>query len=110
MSTTDTGRRAEKLVADKLKVLGHKIIKMNWKTRWCEIDIVSTHKKVVYFTEVKFRGSDAWGDGLSYITKTKQRQMSFAAEMWLHKNNWKNESQLQAASVNQDDEIEIVEL
>jgi len=110
MNTTEAGKKAEKAVASELRSLGHKLVEMNWRTPWCEIDIVSTHKKVVYFTEVKFRGSSAWGDGLSYITKKKLKQMKFAAEMWLHKNNWKYESQLQAASVDAEDNIEIVEI
>lgn len=110
MSTTESGKIAEELVAKLLKAEKHKIIALNWRTRWCEIDIVSTHKKVVYFTEVKFRSSNAWGDGFSYITKKKLQQMKFAAEMWLSANDWKHESQLQAAAVDSEGTIEIVEI
>lgn len=110
MSTTETGKDAEEMAASYLKKRGHKIVAMNWRTRWCEIDIVSKDKKCVYFTEVKYRGSDSWGDGFSYITPKKLKQMKFAAEIWLNDNNWDKESVLQAAYVNSDEEIELVEI
>lgn len=108
MSTTSAGREAEALVAEELKHLGHKIISMNWRTRWCEIDIVSTHKKTVYFTEVKYRSSNAWGSGFEYITKQKLKQMHFAAEFWLSENNWKGDAIMQAAEVDSYGKISII--
>jgi ribonuclease HII len=110
MSTTDSGRKAELLVAESLRRQKHKIVSMNWRTKWCEIDIISKTKDCVYFTEVKYRSSDAWGDGFSYITQAKLKQMRFAAEMWISENNWVNDALLQAASVNSLDEIEITEI
>ena len=110
MATTDIGKEAEELVAKSLKKNGHKIVAMNWRTRRCEIDVISTKKKCVYFTEVKYRSSDAWGDGMNYITPQKLKQMHFAAEMWLAQENWKGESTLQAASVNVENKIELLEL
>lgn len=110
MSTTQTGRSAEEQVASLLEKQGHTIVSMNWRNRWCEIDIVSKTKKCVYFMEVKYRSSQDWGDGFSYITPKKLKQMSFAAEFWLHSNNWEKDSLLQAAAVNISNEIEIIEL
>lgn len=110
MSTTDVGREAEKRVAELLKSQGHKIMEMNWRTRWCEIDIVSKTEDTVYFTEVKFRSSDSWGEGFSYITPAKLKQMRFSAELWLSNNSWEGDCILQAASVDSDFNIEIVEI
>jgi len=98
------------MVADELRARKHKVLSMNWRTKWCEIDIVSTKKKVVYFTEVKYRSSEKWGDGLDYITTKKLNQMKFAAEMWLNENKWEGEAQMVVASVNADDNIEIIEI
>ena len=109
MSTTK-GRCAEALVAEYLKRHKHKILAMNWRTRWCEIDIVSRRKKVVYFTEVKYRSSLDWGGGLDYVTQKKLEQMRFAAEMWLAQNKWRGEAQLQAAAVDSAEDVEIIEL
>jgi uncharacterized protein (TIGR00252 family) len=110
MSSTDTGREAEKHVANLLIEQGHKIVELNWRTRWCEIDIVSKTKDCVYFTEVKYRASDAWGDGFSYITPAKLKQMKFAAELWLSANKWEGECVLQAASVDVNLKTEIIEI
>jgi len=110
MNTTDIGKNAEELVANQLKYDGHKIDYMNWRTRWCEIDIVSINKSCVYFTEVKFRNSNTWGDGFSYITPKKLKQMKFAAEMWISDKNWQGEAALQGASVDGEGNIEIIEL
>jgi uncharacterized protein (TIGR00252 family) len=110
MSTTSEGRRAEELVAEYLRSQKQKIIAMNWRTRWCEIDIVSKDKNCVYFTEVKYRSSDSWGGGLDYITKAKLKQMKFAAEFWLQDNNWTKGALLQGASVDSFDNIEIIEI
>ena len=83
VSTTETGQGAEGLVSNHLKTIGYNVLARNWKTRWCEIDIVATKEDVTYFVEVKFRSSTGWGDGLDYITPTKLRQMSFAAEVYM---------------------------
>jgi len=110
MSTTSDGRNAESHVAEELKSRGHTIVTLNWRTRRCEIDIVSTYNKAVYFTEVKYRGSSHWGTGLDYITPAKLRQMHFAAELWLAENNWTGESALMAAEVDRAGDIELVEI
>ncbi len=110
MSTTSVGRKAENIVAKLLVSQGHKIIALNWRTRWCEIDIISTKQKVVYFTEVKYRSSQDWGSGLEYITPSKLKQIRFAAEFWLHENKWKNDSSLLGAEVDENLDINIIEI
>jgi uncharacterized protein (TIGR00252 family) len=110
VSTTSIGREAEELVAEELQKRGHSIVDMNWRTRWCEIDIVSKDKKCVYFTEVKYRGSDGWGSGFDYITTKKLKQMRFAAEFWLSDNKWRGEAVLLAAEVDSNAVIDIREL
>lgn len=102
MTTTDTGRKAEKAIVDYLEKQGHKILTQNWRTRWCEIDVVAQKNQTVYFVEVKYRRSSRYGDGLAYITDKKLQQMSFAAEMWVHNHNWTGDYALAAASVSGD--------
>ncbi len=110
MNTSTSGKQAEELVAQYLKKNDHKVLFKNWKNRWCEIDIISRHKKVVYFTEVKYRASSDWGDGLSYITKIKLNQMKFAAEFWIAENNWSGEVQLLGAGVDRNFNVKLVEI
>lgn len=99
MSTTDTGRQAETAVCDYLRTKGYKIRAQNWRTRWCEIDIVAEKDNVVYFVEVKYRRSSRYGDGLSYITDKKLQQMGFAAEVWVNNHKWNGQYVLAAAAV-----------
>ena len=83
MTTRQIGDKGEQAAADWLTARGHEIVARNWRTRYCEIDIVSVKGKVLYFTEVKYRKNDDFGDGLAAITAKKQRQMRFAAELFL---------------------------
>ena len=84
-TTCQIGDRGEQAAADWLTTDGHKIIARNWRTRYCEIDIVSVKDDVLYFTEVKYRKNDDFGGGLAAITAKKQRQMRFAAELFIAK-------------------------
>lgn len=99
MSTTSTGRAAEDAAAAYLKNLGYKILDQNWRTRWCEIDIVVKKDDAVSFVEVKYRKSDEFGGGLQYITPAKQKQMAFAAQFWVSSNNWDGDYNLAAVEV-----------
>ncbi len=99
MTTFVSGRQAEAAAALYLKDQGFKILGQNWRTRWCEIDIVAQKAKTIYFVEVKFRKSDAFGGGLDYITPKKLEQMSFAAEMWVSQQRWAGDYQLSALEV-----------
>lgn len=76
------GDVAEDKACDYLKKLGHRIIDRNWKTKFCEIDIVSQFNECIYFTEVKYRKKPDQGGGLAAITPKKLRQMKFAAEFY----------------------------
>lgn len=77
------GEHAEAEVAAYLRWQNFTIIDRNWKTKWCEIDIIAEKKGVVHFVEVKYRKDDRGGSGLAAITPRKLRQMKFAAELWL---------------------------
>lgn len=99
MSTFDTGRKAEACAAEFLQRKGCKLLEQNWRTRWCEIDIVAMREKIVYFCEVKYRSHDRQGSGLDYITPKKLQQMQFAAELWVTEHRWKGAYELCAIEV-----------
>lgn len=83
--STSVGRLAEHSAAEYLQRQGFEILAQNWRTRWCEIDIVARRYTKIYFVEVKYRGGDFWGTGIEYITPKKLLQMRFAAEFWQSK-------------------------
>lgn len=93
------GQAAEDEVAKYLKTRGYKILDKNWKTKWCEIDIIARKDKAVHFVEVKYRQSMSQGSGFDYITVKKLAQMRRAAESWVLLNDWEGEYVLSAAEV-----------
>ncbi len=109
MSNRDSGNVGEDAAVEYLLANGYEILERNWRTRYCEIDIVAQKGTCVYFVEVKRRQSDDWGEGFEYITKKKLAQMHFAAEMWLSNHNWNGESSLAAAAVDGVGDVEYID-
>jgi Holliday junction resolvase-like predicted endonuclease len=99
MTNYQSGHDAEKLAAEYLKTTGFKVLELNWKTRYCEIDIVAAKAKRVYFVEVKSRKTLLQGSGFDYVTTKKLQQMAFAAEMWVNEQKWAGDYQLAAVSI-----------
>ncbi len=87
ITTKNIGDSAETIASKYLENLGHNIINRNWKTKFCEIDIVSKKGDVIYFTEVKYRKKTEQGGGFAVINPKKLRQMKFAAELYSLSNN-----------------------
>jgi Holliday junction resolvase-like predicted endonuclease len=102
MSNYLTGHSAEVRAAEYLKNLGFKVKELNWKTKYCEIDIIAEKDKAIYFIEVKYRRNNKQGFGLDYVTPKKLRQMRFAAEMWVGNSGWAGEYQLAAVGMDGD--------
>lgn len=99
MTTFATGRVAEKAAADYLRAQGFAIVEQNWRTKWCEIDIVARHKNAIYICEVKYRQHTRQGGGIDYITPQKLRQLAHAADSWVALHNWQGEYQLAALEI-----------
>ena len=78
---------------------GHRVLQKNWRTSWCEIDVVSQYKNCIYFNEVKYRIRSSAGDGLAYITPKKLQQMHRAAQSWVQQHKWQGEIALSVISV-----------
>lgn len=99
MKHNDDGNFAEEQVADYLVKGGYEIVDRNWKTKFCEIDIVAKKDSCAYLVEVKYRSNAAQGSGFEYITRSKLQQMKRAADAWATYNNWPGEYVLSAAEV-----------
>ena len=82
-NTTVIGLKGESAVCEYLEKLGHRIIERNFKTKFCEIDIVSVLGDRVYFTEVKTRKNSGRGGGIDIVDKRKLDKMKFAAGVFL---------------------------
>ena len=99
MNTSAIGRRAEQVAAAFLVRKGCEIVARNWRTKYCEIDVVAFRDATVFFCEVKYRSRSAQGNGLDYITPAKLRQMQFAADLWVHMHQWPGDYELCAIEV-----------
>ncbi|TAL15230.1 ribonuclease HII [Patescibacteria group bacterium] len=98
-TTKEIGDNGEDVAAQYLKKTGHTILDRNWKTKFCEIDIISQLDDTIYFTEVKYRRTSQQGGGIAAITPKKLRQMKFAVEFYALKNKISNTNlRLQAIS------------
>ena len=80
ITSKQLGDRGEQVVVDYLVTAGHEIVARNYKTKLFEVDIVSRKDRALYFTEVKYRGSNDFGAGLDFIDKKKQEKMHLAVE------------------------------
>lgn len=98
-----SGARAEHRAAIFLEQQGYKVVDQNWKTKWCEIDIIALKNDTVSFVEVKYRRNRLSGSGLEFITPKKQQQMRFAAELWLQQNPHVTQAQLAALELEGED-------
>ncbi len=111
VTTKKIGDEAEEKVAEFLASQNHEILARNWRTRWCEIDIVSRLDDVCYFTEVKYRKNADFGGSKSAIDKMKLKQMTFAAEIFAAKNSLKNvDLRLAAALIDGENAIDWFEI
>lgn len=93
------GKTAEQKVAALLEKRGHQILARNFRTKFYEIDIISSSDYKIFFTEVKYRKSGNFGEPLESITPAKLKQMYFAAECFLSSYPTTKTPSLLAASV-----------
>lgn len=77
------GQQAEQQACDYLKSHKFKLVERNYRTRYCEIDIIATHKSELVFVEVKYRRSGSHGGALGAVGYRKAEQLGFAAQLWL---------------------------
>lgn len=102
MSTTERGRRAETMAADYLTERGLEIVARNWRTRWCELDVVARSSDGLHFVEVKYRANPDYGTGFDYITRDKQLRLARAVESWCQHHRYAGPYQIDVISVTGD--------
>ena len=99
MSTIRSGQKAEQAAANYLESRKFQVLETNWRTPWCEIDIIAKKEDIIYFVEVKYRRDSLQGTGFDYITPKKLTQMARAAESWVQQNKWTGPYQLATIEV-----------
>lgn len=103
------GNEAEAAAADWLEARGYRVLERNWKTKFCEIDIVASDGTTLLFIEVKHRRGGGQGGGVAAITPTKLRQMRFAASLYLTRHPG-TDARLAVVTTTGSDRVEVEEL
>lgn len=83
LSSKNIGNIGEDVVVKYLEKQGHRIITRNFKTNLFEIDIISQKDDLLFFTEVKYRKNEIFGEPISFIDSNKYQQMNFAIQGFL---------------------------
>jgi len=86
----DFGRQGEETAIEFLKQNGYRILEINYKSKFGEIDIIAKEKNAICFVEVKARASCDFGLPQEAVAARKQRQISKSAIDFLKKNNLLN--------------------
>ena len=80
--TSELGRRAEDFAVDLLTSKGYKILERNFRSRFGEIDIVTTDGSALVFVEVKARWSDRFGAPEEAVTPSKLWKIKKTADYY----------------------------
>ena len=99
MNTTKIGHQAEATAVAYLEDRDFEVIDRNWRSRYCEIDIIACRREAIYFIEVKYRITNDYGRGLDFISPPKLKQMAFADQIWIHNHSWPGDYRLAAIEV-----------
>ena len=79
----NTGRQAENYAGSWLKKHRLKILKLNFHSRWGEIDIIALDQDTICFIEVRYRKSSTHGTAVDSVTSQKQQRIIKTAQAYL---------------------------
>lgn len=91
MKNKELGAKGEDIAANYLSSLGYKILERNYRASYAEVDIVAKHEETIVFVEVKTRTYDYYGRPEEFVTKQKQKNISFAAAIYCESINHEGE-------------------
>ena len=86
MKAQETGRLGEREAARYLRKQGYKLLDMNYRSRFGEIDIVAQDGETVVFVEVKTRKNAGFAAAMDAVTPIKQEKLRITAQQWLAEN------------------------
>lgn len=79
-----TGRRAEWLAAQFLRLKGFSIIERRYKTPGGEIDLIAIRRSLIVFAEVKARAD--FEEAVFAVTPAARRRIAAAARLFMSRN------------------------
>ncbi len=79
-----TGKTGEELACAFILEKGFLILATNWRYSHCEVDIIASKEKVLYFFEVKTRKSKLFGFPEASVGNKKMSKLKEAAQAYLY--------------------------
>ena len=79
MDKAETGKKGEAFAAEYYRKLGYTVTKMNYHSRYGEIDIIAENDFQVVFCEVKTRNSHSFGRPGDAVNYRKQEKLTLTA-------------------------------
>lgn len=80
------GAWGEALAADFLKKHHYKILAMNYRCRFGEIDIIAANRQYLAFVEVKLRKNSQFAAASDFVDSRKQERLKITAAVYLSQN------------------------
>lgn len=71
------------MAAEYLRKKRYKIVAMNYRCRYGEIDLIVCNKEFLVFVEVKLRKSDRFASAFEHVDYYKQQRLRTTAEFFL---------------------------
>ena len=80
------GAWGKEQAANYLRRRGWRILGLNYRCRYGEIDIIAKKRSVLAFVEVKLRKNADYGAAREFVTRAKQERLLTTAQLWLSEN------------------------
>lgn len=98
-NNTQKGTTGEEIAIEHLLKQGYRILARNWRHQHLELDIVAETENVLVIVEVKLRASNAFGAPEEFVTKSKQKKLIKAADVYIKENNIHIETRFDVISI-----------
>lgn len=90
-SHNELGKRGEEIAKEYLENKGYQILKMNWRHKRAEIDLIARHEKTLVFVEVKTRSSVDFGQPEEFVDWRKEKHLEFASLYFIEQSGHEGE-------------------
>lgn len=87
MDTKEIGSLGEEFTARYFAKRGYAIRKMNYHSRYGEVDVIAENSEYIVFIEVKTRKADAMVSPSQSVSKSKQKKLILTAMQYLSEND-----------------------
>ncbi|WP_195988918.1 YraN family protein [Clostridium sp. D53t1_180928_C8] len=84
------GAYGETIASDFLTTNGYKILDMNYRNRYGEIDIICENDNIIIFCEIKSRYTNTFGSPIESVTYNKQKQIIKLSQVYLLYKKYQN--------------------